>query len=114
MIMNNLKMGLALIALMVPLLLCAHRQHLNLKHSNHKSPIELLMPVEAFFETSNKELIIEFAQDWKPVTYVVYRDLYMPHSNSTLSISLENIPAGIYELTISDDKMGLTGVFVYE
>lgn len=80
------------------------------------------MPVEAFFETSNKELIIEFAQDWKPVTieikskegYVVYRDLYMPHSNSTLSISLENIPAGIYELTISDDKMGLTGVFVYE
>ena len=80
--MNKLKMSLALIALIIPLLL----------------------------------------QDWEAVTieikskegYVVYRNLYIPHSNSSLSTSLENIPAGIYELTITDEKGILAGEFIYE
>ena len=62
------------------------------------------------------------AQDWEAVTieikskegYVVYRNLYIPHSNSSLSTSLENIPAGIYELTITDEKGILAGEFIYE
>ncbi len=75
-----------------------------------------------FFDDCNKELTIEFAQDWEAVTieikskegYVVYRNLYIPHSNSSLSTSLENIPAGIYELTITDEKGILAGEFIYE
>lgn len=122
MIMNKLKMCLALIALMFPLLLCAKGRRLNLEHSKHKSAVEVFIPVEAFFDDHNKELTIEFAKDWEPVTIeikskegcVVYSNLYMPYSNSSLSVSLENIPVGIYELTISDEKMMLTGEFIYE
>ena len=97
--MNKLKMSLALIALIIPLLLCAKKRNIEfIKHG------------------------IEFAQDWEAVTieikskegYVVYRNLYIPHSNSSLSTSLENIPAGIYELTITDEKGILAGEFIYE
>ena len=120
--MNKLKMSLALIALMIPLLLCARGRRLNLEYSKHKSLVESFIPAEAFFDDYNKELTIEFAKDWKPVTieikskegYVVYKNLYMPHSNSSLSVSLENIPEGVYELTISDEKMMLIGEFVCE
>lgn len=120
--MNKFKMSLALIALMIPLLLCAKGRRFNLEHCNHRSPVESFIPIEAFFDDYNKELTIEFVQDWEPVTievkskegYAVYRNLYMPHSNSSLSVSLENIPAGIYELTISDGKGTLIGEFVYE
>ncbi|WP_455668937.1 DUF3244 domain-containing protein [Phocaeicola sp.] len=120
--MNKLKMSLILIALMFPLLVCARGQRLNLKHSNHKSLIESFIPVEAFIDDSNKELTIEFSQDWEPVTIeirskegcVVYRNLYIPYSHSTLSTSLENVPAGVYELTISNEKVMLIGEFVYE
>lgn len=115
-------MSLALIALMFPLFLCAKGRRLNLEHCKHKSPVEVFIPVEAFFDDHNKELTIEFAQDWEPVTieinskegYVVYRNLYMPHSNSSLSVSLENIPEGVYELTISNEIGTLIGEFVYE
>lgn len=114
-------MSMALIALMVPLLLCAKERYINLEHCKHKSPVESFIPVEAFFDDDNKELTIEFAQDWEPVTieirskegYVVYRKSYIPHSNSSLSTSLENIPTGVYELTISDEKGVLIGEFVY-
>ena len=109
MIMNKLKMNLALIALAFPLLLCAKTQRIEMDiwHRKHRTP---------------KELTIEFAQDWEAVTieikskegYVVYRNLYIPHSNSSLSTSLENIPAGIYELTITDEKGILAGEFIYE
>lgn len=122
--MNKLKISLALVALAFPLLLCANKQRveLNLKHSNHRTLIELFIPVEAFIEDHNKELIFEFSQDWEPVTieikskegYVVYRNLYMPYSNSTLSTSLENLPAGVYELTIFDEMVELKGDFIYE
>lgn len=122
--MNKLKMSLALIALMIPLLLCARmkRVEMNKRHCDHRSPIELSVPVEVFIDDCNKELIIEFSQDWDPVTveikskegYVVYRNFYVPCSNSTLSASLENIPAGIYELIIFDEKVELMGEFVYE
>lgn len=115
-------MSLALIILMSPLLLCANIQRLNLEHCMHRSSMEAFMPAEAFFDDYNKELIIEFSQDWDPVTieikskegYVVYRNFYVPFSNSTLSVSLENIPAGKYELTIFDEKVELMGEFVYE
>lgn len=122
--MNKLKMSLALIALMIPLLLCAKmkRVEMNKRHCDHRSPIELSVSVEVFIDDCNKELIIEFSQDWDPVTieikskegYVVYRNFYVPFSNSTLSVSLENIPAGIYKLTIFDEKVELMGEFVYE
>lgn len=93
-----------------------------IKHGNHRIPVESFIPVKAFFDDCNKELTIEFAQDWEAVTieikskegYVVYRNLYIPHSNSSLSTSLENIPAGIYELTITDEKGILAGEFIYE
>lgn len=121
--MNKLKTNLAIIALMIPLLLCAKGRKIQLEklHIDHKSLIETIF-AEAFIDDNNKELIIEFSQDWEPITieikskeeYVVYRNLYIPYSNSTLSISLENIPTGIYELTISDEKMGLIGEFIYE
>lgn len=122
--MNNLKMYLALIALMIPLLLCAKGKCIDLKkeHCNHRTPAELFIPVEAFIDERNKELTIEFSQEWEPVTieviskegYVVYRDLCMPYANSTFSISLESIPSGVYELTISDESMEVIGEFVYE
>lgn len=122
--MNKLKMSLALIALMIPLLLCAKmkRVEMNKRHCDHRSPIELSVSAEVFIDDCNKELIIEFSQDWDPVTieikskegYVVYRNFYAPCSNSTLSVSLENIPAGIYELIIFDEKVELMGEFVYE
>lgn len=106
MIMNKLKMNLALIALAFPLLLCAKTQRIEMDiwHRKHRTPTELFVQIEAFFDDCNKELTIEFAQDWEAVTieikskegYVVYRNLYIPHSNSSLSTSLENIPAGEY------------------
>ncbi len=122
MIMNKLKMSLALIALMFPLLVCAKGRRLNLEHCNHRSLIESFIPVEAFIDDSNKELSIEFSQDWEPVTIeirskegcVVYRNFYMPYSHSTLSTFLENVPAGVYELTISDEKTELVGRFICE
>ncbi|MDC7172674.1 DUF3244 domain-containing protein [Phocaeicola dorei] len=119
--MNKLKMSLALIALII--LLCAKKRNIEfIKHGNHRIPVESFIPVKAFFDDCNKELTIEFAQDWEAVTieikskegYVVYRNLYIPHSNSSLSTSLENIPAGIYELTITDEKGILAGEFIYE
>lgn len=109
--------------LMIPLLLCAKGRTIDLeRHCNHRSPIESFIPAEAFFDDYNKELTIEFAKDWKPVTievkskegYAVYRNLYMPHTNSSLSVPLENIPEGVYELTISDGNMILIGEFLYE
>lgn len=122
--MNKLKMSMALIALMIPLLLYAKSHHIKMEvlHSKHRTPVESFIPVEAFFDDYNKELTIEFAQDWKPVTieirskegYVVYRNLHIPHSNSSLSTSLENTPAGVYELTISDEKGVLIGEFMHE
>ena len=124
MTMNKLKMNLAFIALAFPLLLCAKMQRIEMDiwHRGHRTPTELFVPVEAFFDDYNKELTIEFVQDREAITieikskegYVVYRNLYMPHSNSSLSISLENIPAGVYELTISNEKAVLIGEFVYE
>ena len=119
--MNKLKISLALIALIIPLLLCAKKRNIEfIKHGNHRIPVESFIPVKAFFDDCNKELTIEFAQDWEAVTieikskegYVVYRNLYIPHSNSSLSTSLENIPAGIYELTITDEKGILAGEFI--
>ena len=92
--MNKLKMSLALIALIIPLLLCAKKRNIEfIKHGNHRIPVESFIPVKAFFDDCNKELTIEFAQDWEAVTieikskegYVVYRNLYIPHSNSSLS-----------------------------
>ena len=102
--MNKLKISLALIALIIPLLLCAKKRNIEfIKHGNHRIPVESFIPVKAFFDDCNKELTIEFAQDWEAVTieikskegYVVYRNLYIPHSNSSLSTSLENIPCRI-------------------
>lgn len=116
-------MSMALIALMVPLLLCAKGRGIDLiRHSNHRTPAESFISVEAFFDDYHKELTIEFAQAWEPVTieirskegYVVYRNSYISHSNSSLSVSLENIPTGVYELTISDEKGGLIGEIIYE
>ena len=93
--MNKLKMSLALIALIIPLLLCAKKRNIEfIKHGNHR------IPVESFIKSKEG--------------YVVYRNLYIPHSNSSLSTSLENIPAGIYELTITDEKGILAGEFIYE
>jgi len=95
--MNKLKISLALIALIIPLLLCAKKRNIEfIKHGNHRIPVESFIPVKAFFDDCNKELTIE------------------PHSNSSLSTSLENIPAGIYELTITDEKGILAGEFIYE
>lgn len=121
--MNKLKKSLALIALMFPLLVCAKGLYVQLEvhHTHHKTPGEVI-PVEAFIDGSNKELTIQFSQEWKPVTievlskegYVVYRNLYVPYANSTFSISLESIPSGVYELTISDESMEVIGEFVYE
>ncbi len=85
--MNKLKMSLALIALIIPLLLCAKKRNIEfIKHGNHRIPVESFIPVKAFFDDCNKELTIEFAQDWEAVTieikskegYVVYRNLYIP------------------------------------
>lgn len=121
--MNKLKTILAIIALMIPLLLCAKGRRIQLEKQSigNKSAVETI-PVEAFIDDSNKELTIEFSQDWEPVTIeirskegcVVYRNLYMPYSNSTLSTSLDNIPAGVYELTISNEKVELIGEFICE
>lgn len=121
--MNKLKTILAIIALMIPLLLCAKGRRIQLEKQSigHKSAVETI-PVEAFIDDSNKELTIEFSQDWEAVTIeirskegcVVYRNLYMPYSNSTLSTSLDNIPAGVYELTISNEKVELIGEFICE
>ena len=117
-------MSMALIVLMVPLLLCAKSHHIKMEvlHSKHRTPVESFIPVEAFFDNYNKELTIEFAQDWEPVTieirskegYVVYRNSYIPHSYSPLSVSLDNIPTGVYELIISDEKGVLIGEIIYE
>ena len=86
--MNKLKMSLALIALIIPLLLCAKKRNIEfIKHGNHRIPVESFIPVKAFFDDCNKELTIEFAQDWEAVTieikskegYVVYKKpLYTP------------------------------------
>lgn len=110
--MNKLKISLALIALIIPLLLCAKKRNIEfIKHGNHRIPVESFIPVKAFFDDCNKELTIEIKSK---EGYVVYRNLYIPHSNSSLSTSLENIPAGIYELTITDEKGILAGEFIYE
>ena len=86
-------MSLALIALIIPLLLCAKKRNIEfIKHGNHRIPVESFIPVKAFFDDCNN----------------------IPHSNSSLSTSLENIPAGIYELTITDEKGILAGEFIYE
>ena len=86
--MNKLKMSLALIALIIPLLLCAKKRNIEfIKHGNHRIPVESFIPVKAFFDDCNKELTIEFAQDWEAVTieikskegYVVYRGFYILH-----------------------------------
>ena len=70
MIMNKLKMNLALIALAFPLLLCAKTQRIEMDiwHRKHRTPTELFVQIEAFFDDCNKELTIEFAQDWEAVT----------------------------------------------
>ena len=95
--MNKLKISLALIALIIPLLLCAKKRNIEfIKHGNHRIPVESFIPVKAFFDDCNKELTIEFAQDWEAVTIEI------------------NIPAGIYELTITDEKGILAGEFIYE
>ena len=67
MIMNKLKMNLALIALAFPLLLCAKTQRIEMDiwHRKHRTPTELFVQIEAFFDDCNKELTIEFAQDWE-------------------------------------------------
>ena len=123
--MNKLKMNLALIALAFPLLLCAKTQRIEMDiwHRKHRTPTELFVQIEAFFDDC-KKLNIKYPDVVEPeaVTieikskegYVVYRNLYIPHSNSSLSTSLENIPAGIYELTITDEKGILAGEFIYE
>lgn len=125
MIMNKLKMNLALIALIFPLLLHAAevKDYIKLElRPHHKTLTEQAIPVEVFFNDSDKKLTIEFAQDWNPVTieikskegYTVYRNLYMPYSNSILSIPLENIPEGVYELTISSGNTKLIEEFINE
>ncbi|MBO5506555.1 MAG: DUF3244 domain-containing protein [Bacteroides sp.] len=118
--MNKLKMSMILIALIVPLLLYAEKKYINLEHCKHKSPVESFIPVKAFFDDCNKELTIEFAQEWEAVTieikskegYIVYRNLYISHSNSSLSISLESMSVGVYELTISNEKIIMIGEFI--
>lgn len=66
--MNKLKISLALIALIIPLLLCAKKRNIEfIKHGNHRIPVESFIPVKAFFDDCNKELTIEFAQDWEAV-----------------------------------------------
>lgn len=118
--MNKLKLSMALMALMIPLLLCAKRSSISLEYSKHKSIVESLIPVEASFDDESKELTLEFSQDWEPIIieikskegHVVYRDSYMPFANSSFSSTLENIPTGIYELTISDERMMLIGEFI--
>ena len=59
---------------------------MDIWHRKHRTPTELFVQIEAFFDDCNKELTIEFAQDWEAVTieikskegYVVYRNLYIP------------------------------------
>jgi len=111
MIMNKLKMNLALIALAFPLLLCAKTQRIEMDiwHRKHRTPTELFVQIEAFFDDCNKELTIEFAQDWEAVTIEI-----KSKEGYVVSTSLENIPAGIYELTITDEKGILAGEFIYE
>ena len=82
--MNKLKMGMVLIALMIPLLLCAKGRAIDLKrHCNHRSPVELFIPAEAFFDDHNKELTIEFAQDWEPVTIEIKLKAELDEQKST-------------------------------
>ena len=52
MIMNKLKMNLALIALAFPLLLCAKTQRIEMDiwHRKHRTPTELFVQIEAFFD----------------------------------------------------------------
>ena len=56
--MNKLKMNLALIALAFPLLLCAKTQRIEMDiwHRKHRTPTELFVQIEAFFDDCNKEL----------------------------------------------------------
>ena len=43
--MNKLKMSLALIALIIPLLLCAKKRNIEfIKHGNHRIPVESFIP----------------------------------------------------------------------
>lgn len=121
--MNKLKTSLALIALMIPLLVCAKGRRIELqeKLNKHRSIVEVIS-VEAFIDDFNKELTIEFSEEWEPVTIeikskegcIVYSNLYMPTANSTLSISLGSISGGDYILTISDEKVMMTGEFMLE
>lgn len=114
-------MSLALIALMIPLLLCAKGRRLNLEHSNHKSPVESFIPVEAFFDDYNKELTIKFVQDWESVTIeikskegnIIYMNYFTPTYNTILLIPLKNMTSGAYELVISDAVQSMEGIFIY-
>ena len=50
--MNKLKISLALIALIIPLLLCAKKRNIEfIKHGNHRIPVESFIPVKAFFDS---------------------------------------------------------------
>lgn len=121
--MNKLKMSMALITLMIPLLLCAKGRciKLELVHSNHRTSVESFIPVEAFFDNNNKELTIEFAQDWEPVTIeirskegnIIYMNYFTPTYNTILSIPLKNMTSGTYELVISDAAQSMAGIFIY-
>ena len=91
--MKQIKNKLGFDSLIIPLLLCAKKRNIEfIKHGNHRIPVESFIPVKAFFDDCNKELTIEFAQDWEAVTIeikskerimLVYRNLYIPHSNSS-------------------------------
>lgn len=47
--MNKLKMSLALIALIIPLLLCAKKRNIEfIKHGNHRIPVESIHSGKSF------------------------------------------------------------------
>lgn len=53
--MNKLKMSLALIALIIPLLLCAKKRNIEfIKHGNHRIPVESFIPVKLSLTTAIK------------------------------------------------------------
>lgn len=91
--MNKLKMNLALIALAFPLLLCAKTQRIEMDiwHRRHRTPIELFVQIEAFFDDYNKELTIKFAQDWEAVTIEIYTPLQFFFINFCREYSGRNI-----------------------
>lgn len=60
-------MGLALIILMIPLLLCAKVYHIDMEklYFGQREPVESFIPIAAFFDDYTKKLTIKFSQDWK-------------------------------------------------